>query len=299
MSLIVLGTVALDNVKTPYGSRKNLLGGSATHCAISARLFTDVGIVGVVGKDFPNRHLDLLKRKKIDLNSLEIVKGETFRWTGQYSGAMNEAQTLCTKLGVLPSFKPKITSQQRHAKYVFLANVDPDAQSHLIDLMHSPKLIGLDSMNFWINNARKKILKLLKRVDIYFANDQEARDLSGEHNLIKAAKKLKILGPKMVVIKKGEHGVLFYGSNFMFLIPGFPIDQVIDPTGAGDTFAGAFMGYLTCVNKFDQHTLRRAVCYGVSVSSFNVQGFGSERTEKLKLEQVKNRIQEFRKLVKF
>jgi len=299
MSLIVLGTVALDDVTTPYGARKALLGGSATHCAISARLFTNASIVGVVGADFPKRHLRLLKQKKIDISSLEISKGETFRWTGKYAGAMNEAQTLCTKLGVLPTFKPKITPKQRHAKYLFLANVDPDAQNHTISLMHSPKLIGLDSMNFWINNARKKVLKLLKKVDIYFANDHEARDLSGEHNLIKAAKRLKSFGPKMVVIKKGEHGVLFYSSNFMFLIPAYPIDEVIDPTGAGDSFAGGFMGYLTHCNRLDKHTLRRAVCYGVSVSSFNVQGFGPERTAKLTLNQVKSRIHEFRKLVKF
>jgi len=209
MSIVVLGTVALDSVKTPFGKRKELLGGSAAHFSMAARLFVKVNLIAIVGSDFPKRHIGFLRKKGINLSSLTIDKGKTFRWEGEYKGDLNSALTLNTELGVLSVFKPQVSEEQRKIENLFLANVDPEIQEHLLKKMHSTKLVGLDSMNYWINTKRKGLIKLLRQIDIYVANDQEARDLSGQANLIKAAKRLCSFGPKMVLIKKGEHGVLF------------------------------------------------------------------------------------------
>ncbi|MEI6631014.1 MAG: PfkB family carbohydrate kinase [bacterium] len=219
MSIIVLGTVALDTVKTPFGKRENMLGGSAAHFAMSARLFTQVHLVAVIGKDFPIRHVDFLRRKGLDLASLAREEGESFRWDGEYQGDLNCAITNDTRLGVLSDFKPRLSKEQRKIKNIFLANIDPEVQSYFLGRMQSPGLVGLDSMNFWIKHKRKSLLRLLKKVNIYVANDQEARDLSGENNLVRAARYLHKLGPQMVLIKKGEHGVLFYSGRFIFVIP--------------------------------------------------------------------------------
>ncbi len=219
MSLLVLGTVALDTVKTPFGKRGNLLGGSAAHFSMSSRLFTKVSLIANVGEDFPKRHIDFLKKQGLDLTSLNVEKGDTFRWKGEYQGNLNCALTLNTHLGVLANFCPSLSKEQKKIPYVFLANVDPDIQVKLLDCMQTPRLVGLDSMNYWINNKRKSLLKVLKRVDIYVANDQEAKSLSSEDNLVKAAKYLRSLGPKMVLIKKGENGSLLYGDKFIFTLP--------------------------------------------------------------------------------
>lgn len=294
MSIIVLGTVALDSVKTPFGWRKELLGGSAAHFSMAARLFTKVNLIAIVGSDFKQKHITFLKSKKLNLSSLIVDKGKTFRWEGEYKGDLNCALTLNTELGVLCEFKPQISETQRRIKNIFLANVDPDIQEHLLRKMHSPKLIGLDSMNYWINTKRKKLIKLLKHIDIYVANDQESRDLSGESNLIKAAKRLSSFGPKMVLIKKGEHGVLFYTtSGFIFSLPAYPVEKVIDPTGAGDTFAGGFMGYLAWADKINSLTIKKALAYGTVSASFNVEDFGLFRTSKL------TRLELERRLIKF
>lgn len=301
MSILVLGTVALDTVKTPFGIRKHMLGGSAVHFAMSSRLFTDVNLVAIIGKDFPTQHIDFLRKKGIILTSLIRSEGETFKWHGQYQGDLNTALTLSTELGVLATFKPQVAHHQRKIEYIFLANVDPDIQNHLLSHMYAPKLVGLDSMNFWIKNKRKSLIRLLKKVDIYVANDQEARDLSGESNLIKAAKKLADFGPKMVLIKKGEHGVLFYSDKlgFIFSLPAYPTDKVIDPTGAGDTFAGGFMGYLTKVKRIDEKSLKKAIAYGTVAASFNVEDFGLDRTAKLTLADLEKRLKHFRKVTVF
>ncbi len=294
MSLIALGTVALDHVKTPSGEKKDILGGSVAHFAMSARLFTKVHLVAVVGYDFPKKHIDHLKQKGIDLTSLIVAKDKTFRWRGEYkSGDLNTAVTLETVLGVLMSYEPRVAEHQKDLPNVFLANFDPDVQMKLLSLMRKPKLIGLDSMNLWIEHKRPSLLKLMKQVDLFVANDAEARSLTGENNLIKAAKQLRKFGPKLVVVKKGEHGVLFYSDRLKFSFPAYPVEEVIDPTGAGDTFAGGLMGYLSKVGKTDERSLRQALIYATTLASFNVEGFGMAKTEKLTLPAVHKRMKEF------
>ena len=299
MSILVLGTVALDNVRTPFGLRKKILGGSAAHFSMAARLFTGVSLTAVIGEDFPTEYIKFLHKKGIDLASLIRCKGRSFQWTGEYKGDLNTAITLNTELGVLCGFKPEISERQKDIKYVFLANVDPDIQKKLLSHMHSPRLVALDSMNYWINNKRASLLGLLKKVDIYVANDQEARALSGEHNLIKAAKRLSSFGPAMVLIKKGEHGVLFYSKKFIFSLPAYPADKVVDPTGAGDTFAGGFMGYLAKAKIVNARNIKRALTYGTIAASFNIEGFGLERTAKLTKKDLEKRLVQFKKCVLF
>jgi len=299
MSIIVLGTVALDTVKTPYGKRIQMLGGSAAHFSMSARIFTDVHLVAIVGKDFPEKHTVFLKNKGIILESLFKSSGKTFKWEGEYEGDLNSALTKKTELGVLLEFCPKVSAGQKKIKNVFLANVDPDLQAKLLDCMSSPRLVGLDSMNYWIHNKRKSLLKILKRVNIFVANDREARDLTGENNLVKAAKSLCSCGPEMVLIKKGEHGVLFYCDKFIFSLPAYPTDKVIDPTGAGDTFAGGFMGYLSTQKKLDEKAIKKAIVFGTIAASFNVEAFGMERTANLVLQDLQARLVKFKKIVLF
>lgn len=299
MSILVLGTVALDNVKTPYGQRKKLLGGSAAHFSMASRLFTQVDLVAVVGEDFPQQHINFLQKKGINLTSLIRLSGKTFQWSGEYKGDLNTAITLSTELGVLSTFKPQISDKQKDIKYIFLANVDPDIQRHLLTHLHRPKLVALDSMNYWINTKRKSLLSLLKRVDIYVANDQEARALAQEHNLIKAAKRLRSFGPEMVLIKKGEHGVLFYSDKFIFSLPAYPADKVVDPTGAGDTFAGGFMGYLAKSKVINSQNIKKALAYGTVAASFNIEGFGLQKTAQLKMSDLEKRLVKFKKHVLF
>ena len=299
MGIIVLGTVALDTVKTPYGRRQNLLGGSAAHFALAARFFSEVHLVAIIGHDFPKKYINFLRKKGIILTSLIRSEGKTFRWSGEYAGDLNTALTLSTELGVLSIFKPQIPYHQRKIENVFLANIDPDIQMHLLNCMESTRLVGLDSMNYWIKNKKHSLNKLLKEVDIYVANDQEARDLSGEHNLIKAARALRKLGPRFIVIKKGEHGVLFYCDKFIFSYPAYPVEQVIDPTGAGDTFAGGFMGYLSQEKNINEKTLKRAVVYGTILSSFNVEGFGMDKISSLTKARIKSRLNKFKEILSF
>lgn len=299
MSILVLGTVALDTVKTPFGERQDLLGGSAAHFSVCCRLFTEVNLVAAVGEDFPRKHIDFLSRKGIILTSLIRQKGKTFKWQGEYKGDLNTALTLNTELGVLSEFKPRISEAQKKIKNIFLANVDPDIQEYLLSRIHSPGLVGLDSMNFWINNKRKSLLKMLKKVDIYVANDREARDLSQENNLISAAKRLASFGPKMVLIKKGEHGVIFYTDKFIFSLPAYPISKVVDPTGAGDSFAGGFMGYLAKAKRITERCIKKAVLYGTIAASFNVEGFGLTKTAGLNFKDLDGRLNAFRKVISF
>jgi sugar/nucleoside kinase (ribokinase family) len=297
MSLVVLGTVALDHVKTPSGVKKDMLGGSAAHFAMSARLFTDVHLAAVVGRDFPAKHLEFLKRKGIDCSSLMISNGKTFRWRGEYKeGDLNTALTLATELGVLQTYVPEIKEHQKSVPDIFLANIDPDLQLGLLKHFKSPRLIGLDSMNLWIAHKPRPLRRLMKMVHLFVANDGEARALSGENNLIMAARRLRAMGPGMIVIKKGEHGVLFYSDQGMFSFPAYPVDRVVDPTGAGDTFAGGLMGYLSKAGKTDDKTMRKALLYATTVASFNVQGFGMARTASLTMREIEERM---KVLVKF
>ncbi|MDD5116503.1 MAG: PfkB family carbohydrate kinase [Candidatus Omnitrophica bacterium] len=299
MGIIVLGTVALDSVKTPFGRHKELLGGSAAHFSMAARLFTPVDLVAVVGKDFPGEHIRFLKSKGVNLDSLLIDQGKTFRWEGEYRGDLNTALTLNTELGVLATFKPYISGRQSRIKNIFLANVDPDIQRHLLGKMLNPELIGLDSMNYWINNKRKGLIALLKHIDIYVANDQEARLLSGENNIIKAAKALRKMGARMVLVKKGENGVLFYSDKFILSLPAYPVEGVVDPTGAGDTFAGGFMGYLARSGKITPLVLKKALAYGTVAASFNIEDFGLNRTCRLKPQDLARRLNRFKECFLF
>ena len=299
MSILVLGTVALDSIKTPYGEKDNMLGGSAAHFSMSARLFTPVSLVAIIGEDFPPKFIEFLRRKGIILTSLIKGSGKTFRWKGKYEGDLNSALTLNTELGVLSAFRPVISSEEKRIENIFLANVDPEIQSHLLKKMCCPRLIGLDSMNYWINHKRRPLLKLLNKVNIFVANDQEARSLSGEINLIKAAKYLHSCGPDMVVIKKGENGVLLLGNGFMSVLPAYPTDKVVDPTGAGDTFAGGFMGYLVKTKKINSHSIKKAIAYGTIAASFNVEDFGMNRTARLTLPDLDKRLAGFRRIIMF
>jgi len=299
MSILVLGTLALDSLKTPCGERKNILGGSATHFSMAARLFTEVHLSAIIGEDFPKRNIDFLRKKDIILTSLVRGKGRSFRWQGEYKGDLNTAVTLNTELGVLTGFKPVLAGRQRGIRYVFLANIDPDIQRYLLERMCRVKLAGLDSMNYWIRNKRKSLVRLLKKIDIYLANEGEAKELSGEQNIVKAARALKKIGPAMVVIKKGEHGVLFYCDRFICSLPAYPVYTVVDPTGAGDTFAGGFMGYLARAGRISEGHIRKAIAYGVTCASFNLEGFGVSRTSRLTLTEVNRRLNELKKIVNF
>lgn len=298
MSLLVLGTVALDDVKTPSGFKRNLLGGSAAHFSMSARLFTDVHLVAVIGKDFPKQHIEFLRRKGIVLSSLTEGEGKSFRWNGEYKREdMNTALTLATELGVLASFVPEVAHHQRGIPNIFLANIDPDIQMGLLKVMRAPQLIGLDSMNLWIQHKKQSLLRLMKKVDLFVANDGEARSLTGEHNLIRAAKALRRLGPQLIVVKKGEHGVLFLSDQVKFSFPAYPVEEVVDPTGAGDTFAGGLMGYLSKIKKINEKTLKQAVIYGTALASFNVEGFGMSKTAPLTLALVHRRMKELTEFI--
>lgn len=299
MSILVLGTLALDSVKTPYGMRRNILGGSAAHFAMAARLFTEVNLVAIIGEDFPRRYIDFLSNKGIILSSLMVSPGKTFRWKGEYRGDLNNAVTLNTKLGVLSVFKPKILAAQRKIEYIFLANLDPDIQRHLLRHMRSPGLVGLDSMNYWIDHKKKSLMRLLKEVDIFLANENEARALAQEVSLLSAARRLREMGPEMIIIKKGEHGVLFYSSKFIFSLPAYPVHRLIDPTGAGDTFAGGFMGYLAEKKKISEKAIRKAIAYGVVCASFNVERFGLDRTAEMNRVQVNQRMNKLRSVINF
>jgi len=300
MSLLVLGTVALDNIKTPAGVKKDLLGGSAAHFAMSARLFTDVHLAAIIGRDFPKRHIQFLRNKGIDLTSLQTGDGKSFRWEGEYKKEdLNSALTLATELGVLTGFQPAVAAHQRSIQNVFLANIDPDIQGSLLKAMSNPGLVGLDSMNLWITHKLASLKALMKKVNLFVANDGEARAISGQTNLIQAARSLRKLGPELIVVKKGEHGVLFYCDNFMFSFPAYPVDRVVDPTGAGDTFAGGFMGYLANVGDAGFETIKQAIVMGTVMASFNVEDFSINRIRKLGYEEIRDRYAAFKGCMQF
>ncbi|MBU4305827.1 MAG: sugar kinase [Candidatus Omnitrophica bacterium] len=300
MSIVVMGTVALDSVKTPHGLKKDLLGGSATHFSMSAGMFTTVHLAAVVGEDFPQKHMDFLKRKKIVLTSLYREKGCTFRWEGEYKhNDLNTACTLNTELGVITRCVPRLDESQQHIKNVFLANYDPDIQDRFLKSMRNAQFVGMDTMNLWIKTKRASLKRLLKKVQVFILNDAEARDLTQELNLLKAAKCLCSYGPRMVIIKKGEHGGIFYSRRLIFALPAYPLEVVVDPTGAGDTFAGGVMGYLAKAPRINDKSLIQALAYGTILSSFNVEAFGLSRTAALTKSQIEQRMRTFRRFFQF
>ncbi|HUR67690.1 MAG TPA: PfkB family carbohydrate kinase [Candidatus Thermoplasmatota archaeon] len=295
--LLVVGTVATDDIETPYGKRADVLGGSATYFAAGASFFTGVRIVGVVGEDFDLGRLAFLKARGVDLSGIEVVRGgKTFRWSGRYHHDLNHRDTLGTWLNVLETFQPKLPEAWKETPYLFLANIDPTLQRQVLEQMKRPKLVVADTMNFWIESVKPQLMETLSRVDGLIVNDEEARQLSGVPNLVKAAGAIQKLGPKLLIVKKGEHGALLFHEGSTFVAPALPMEEVRDPTGAGDTFAGGFYGYLAKAGKTDAATLRKAVLYGSALASFCVEEFGPARLERLTMPEIEARVKEFQAL---
>jgi sugar/nucleoside kinase (ribokinase family) len=300
--LLIVGTVAFDAIETPFGKTDKILGGAATYIGLSASFFNlQSAIVSVVGDDFPQEHLDLLTSRNIDISGLEIVEGgKTFFWSGRYHNDLNSRDTLATELNVLADFQPKVPQNFKNADVVMLGNLHPLVQSSVLDQMEvQPKLVVLDTMNFWMDCALPELLDVIKRVDVITINDEEARQLSGEYSLVKAAAKIQTMGPKYVVIKKGEHGALLFHNKDVFFAPALPLEEVFDPTGAGDTFAGGFSGFITQSENISFENMKNAIIYGSNLASFCVEKFGTERMVDLDKKEVLSRLQQFKSLTQF
>ena len=293
MSLLVVGSVALDSIFTPFGETADALGGSAVYFSVAASLLHPVRVVGVVGNDYPVEALDLLGQRGIDWSGVERADGESFRWKGKYSYDLQSRETLETRLGVFAAFQPKLPAGWRDAKYVFLGNIDPVLQLNVLEQISAPKLVVCDTMNYWIKAQKPDLLKLLKRVDILLVNDSEARELSGDWNIHRAGRWILARGPKRLVVKQGEYGALLIEPDRTFYVPAFPLEEVFDPTGAGDAFAGGFMGYLARVDSTAPAQLRRAMVYGAAMGGFAVQGFGVKGFDTVDYDQVQQRVEAF------
>jgi len=299
MKLLVVGSVALDSVKTPFGEAQEVLGGSATFFSVSASYFTEVNLVAVVGEDFPQKHLDFLEQRGVHLEGLERQAGKTFRWVGEYGYQLNEAHTLETHLNVFEQFKPRIPKDYQSTHLVFLANIDPDLQRDVLHQVQSPELVASDTMNFWIEGKLESLRKTLAEVSILIINDGEARALAQNPNLVQAAKIILSYGPRILIVKRGEYGALMFNSQSIFSAPGFPLEMVFDPTGAGDSFAGGFMGYLSKTGDFSEPSMRQAVIYGSVMASFCVESFSLDRFRSLKYQEIVNRFKDFKRLTHF
>ncbi|MBU0941703.1 MAG: bifunctional hydroxymethylpyrimidine kinase/phosphomethylpyrimidine kinase [Bacteroidetes bacterium] len=300
--LLIVGTVAFDAIETPFGKTDKILGGAATYIGLSASFFNlQSAIVSVVGDDFPQEYLDLLTDRNIDISGLEVVKGgKTFFWSGRYHNDLNSRDTLDTQLNVLADFQPKVPENYKNADVVMLGNLHPLVQSGVLDQMTTkPKLVVLDTMNFWMDCALPELLEVIKRVDVITINDEEARQLSGEYSLVKAAAKIQEMGPKYVVIKKGEHGALLFNKGNVFFAPALPLEEVFDPTGAGDTFAGGFAGFITQSENVSFENMKNAIIYGSNLASFCVEKFGTERMVSLEKDEVVSRLKQFKSLTQF
>ena len=300
--LLIVGTVAFDAIETPFGKTDKILGGAATFIGLAAAQFTlESAIVSIVGGDFPQAYLDLLKNKGIDISGIEIVKnGKTFFWKGKYHNDLNSRDTLITDLNVLADFNPKVPSNFKNADVLMLGNLHPKVQLSVIEQMEvKPKLIVLDTMNFWMDNTLPELKEVIRLTDVITINDEEARQLTKEYSLVKAAQKIHAMGPKYVVIKKGEHGALLFHKDEVFFAPALPLEEVFDPTGAGDTFAGGFVGYLAETENISFNNLRNAVIHGSNLASFCVEKFGTERMEELSKAEVENRLDQFKQLTQF
>jgi len=298
MSVLVVGSTALDSIQTPFGKIKEGLGGSATHFSISAGFFTKVKLVAVVGDDFPEEHVAFLRSRDVDLRGLSRAEGATFRWSGVYGDDMNEAKTLKTELNVFQDFQPDLPRDYRKAKFVFLANIDPDLQRSVVDQIEDPYLIALDTMNYWIDSKLKSLKRTLAKVDILFINESEAYQLAKEKNLLRAARALIALGPSIVVIKRGAYGAILFWGDAIFWAPALPLETVRDPTGAGDTFAGGFMGYLSRRKVLTDGRLRRAVLYGSIMASFCVEDFSLNRMRQVTPADIEERYERLRNMTR-
>ena len=300
MPLLVVGSVAIDNVETPQARRDNLLGGSATHFSYAASFFTDVQLVGVVGEDWPKEHTDLLKSRGVDTTGLQQVSGgKTFRWTGRYEPNMNDRVTLDTQLNVFGEFDPVLPEKYKRSDYVFLANGVPALQMKVLDQVPGCRLAVADTTELWIENTYDDLMKMFSRIDGLVINDSEAKMLAKTENLVVAGHRVRELGPKFVVIKKGEHGAMFFSEHETYVMPAFPTEKVVDPTGAGDSFAGGMMGYLAQHDNFDPVQLKTAMAYGILVASFNVEGFGLDRMREITRDDIEDRMIAYRKMLSF
>jgi len=299
MAILVVGSVAFDSVKTPFGEVKEILGGSATYFSIAASFFSPVKLVAVVGEDFGEENLEVFRKHAVDARGLKQVRGRTFRWSGEYGFALNEAKTLDTQLNVFETFRPEIPAEYRDSEYVFLGNIDPILQREVLSQVRKPRLVACDTMNYWIQSKPEELKKTLALVDILIINDAEARMLTNEANLTKASKAIRSWGPKTLVVKKGEYGVAMFTDGSIFGAPAFPLEEVFDPTGAGDTFAGGFVGYLAKAGRVDDATVRKAVIYGSVMASFTVEDFSLNRLKELSPSEIKQRYREFKNLTHF
>ena len=300
MSLLVVGSVAFDAVETPFGKRERLLGGSATHFSLAASFYTDVRVVGVVGGDFSAAEDQVFARHGVDTTDLErIPEGKTFFWRGRYDFDLNTAHTLDTQLNVFADFKPKLSAESRQARLVFLGNIQPDLQREVREQVRGAELVALDTMNYWITTTRDSLLEAIKIVNILIVNDAEARQLAEEPNIIKAARKILSWGPRAVIVKRGEYGAALFTPETYFAIPAYPLESVFDPTGAGDTFAGGFMGYLASQQQADEAAMRRAMIFGSVMASFNVEEFGTERVQRLTQAEINERFRAFKRMTHF
>jgi len=296
--VLVVGSVAFDSVRTPFGQAEETLGGSATYFSYAASFFVPVRLVAVVGEDFPGVHLDLLRERGVDLAGLEVAPGKTFRWAGEYGYDLDEATTLATHLGVFADFRPRLPADFRKTPFLFLANIDPDLQREVLHQLERPRLVALDTMNYWIEGKREALLRVLREVDALVINDAEARQLTREPSLVKAARAILGYGPRIVVIKRGEHGVLMATNGRFFFAPAYPLESVFDPTGAGDTFAGGFMGALARDGELDEPALRRAIVYGSVMASFTVEDFSLNRLRRLEPKEIDERVRAFGEMMK-
>src|ERR1043166_1714599 len=299
MSVLIVGSTALDSIKTPKAENPRLLGGSASHAAVAASFFSPVKLVGVVGEDFPKAYVDLYKRHRIDLEGLQILPGKTFHWSGEYELNMNNRRTLLTELGVFETFTPTLPKAHQSAPFVLLANIAPALQLHVLSQIRRPKFVVADTMDLWLNIALSDLLKLIKCLDAFVLNDSEAHQLTTEDNVFVALRKIHKMGPKYVIIKKGSHGSILSGPRGLFICPAYPLHGVMDPTGAGDSFVGGMMGYLATARGSIADNIRRAMIYGSVVASFCCEGFGLQRTTKATRAQIDKRVRELEKLTKF
>lgn len=299
MDIVVVGSIALDSVETPFGKVKEALGGSAVYFSVAASFFVLVGLVGVVGDDFPKEHIVLLESRGVDTSGLARKPGKTFRWVGRYDYDLNKAHTISTELNVFAEFEPEIPDRLRKAPFLFLANIDPELQDKVLSQITSPRLTALDTMNFWIEGKPNELEKVISKVDILLINDAEVRQLADEPNLVKAAKKLLSLGPSRIVVKRGEYGAMMFSQEGIFFAPAYPLERPVDPTGAGDSFAGGFLGCLARSGELSEDNLRQAVVMGSVIASFAVEDFSLNRLLKLKPAEIKERFREFIKLTRF
>jgi sugar/nucleoside kinase (ribokinase family) len=298
-SILVVGSVAFDTVETPFGRAEKVLGGSASFFSVAASFFAPVHLVGVVGRDFGEKELAAFRGRPIDLDGLERMDGDTFHWQGKYSYDLNSRETVCTELNVFEFFKPKIPPKYRASEFVFLGNIDPVLQRDVLAQVEQPRLVACDTMNFWISGKLDELKKTLARVDVLLINDAEMRELSGEWNLVRAARAIQKMGPKTLVVKKGEHGVVMFSDGGFFAAPAYPLEEVFDPTGAGDTFAGGFLGYLASAPRLDDEAFRRAVIMGSTLASFCVEAFSLDRLVRLTRAEIDERFRLFKRLTSF